>query len=294
MSTQLVGPVVFLVLILALLATPLQESLQRMFERRPRLVFLAPLFVCGLFCAFAGRLGALTLPLVLSLAGYTLLPALCVYLKGGGGGASWLDLAVILFLWLPLEFNAGKQWVPEHLWGAAHMLAYGAAVLLALILFLLFRRVPGIKYELPRRGSDFLYALAGFAVAAPVLILVGRAVGFIPPFHVPAGLAAPRFAAQFGVILLATALPEELLFRGLIQNCLMQRLGEGNATLLLAALIFGAAHLDNGPGPLPNWRYMIVATIAGFIYGKVFQKASSVFASAGVHAMVNAVKHSFF
>ena len=100
--------------------------------------------------------------------------------------------------------------------------------------------------------------------------------------------------AQFLLILAATALPEEILFRGLIQNSLMQRLGRNEAALVLASFIFGCAHLNNGPEPLPNWRYMILATIAGYAYGKVFQRSSSVFASAILHALVDSVKHWFF
>jgi membrane protease YdiL (CAAX protease family) len=39
---------------------------------------------------------------------------------------------------------------------------------------------------------------------------------------------------------------------------------------------------------------MILATIAGFAYGKVFQRASSALASMTLHAMVDAAKHLFF
>jgi membrane protease YdiL (CAAX protease family) len=74
----------------------------------------------------------------------------------------------------------------------------------------------------------------------------------------------------------------------------MQKFGESNWTLLAAAVIFGCSHLNNGPGALPNWRYAILATIAGWLYGKVFQKASSIVASATLHAMVNTVRHGFF
>ena len=91
-----------------------------------------------------------------------------------------------------------------------------------------------------------------------------------------------------------TALPEEILFRGLIQNCIAQRFGTNARTLLIAAFIFGCTHLDNGPQPLPNWRYMILATIAGVAYGKVYEKSSSIFASAGLHALVDLIKHVCF
>jgi uncharacterized protein len=133
----------------------------------------------------------------------------------------------------------------------------------------------------------------GFAMVAPILIVVGVAIGFIPPPHwstTPGG----KMAAAVGIIFAGTALPEEILFRALIQNLLMRRFGEGWKTLLLASVIFGAAHLDNGPQPLPNWRYAIEATIAGVAYGKVFQKAGSITSSAILHTMVDWTKHFFF
>ncbi len=44
----------------------------------------------------------------------------------------------------------------------------------------------------------------------------------------------------------------------------------------------------------PNWRYAILAAVAGFAYGKVFEKSSSVLAPALLHAMVDWTKHYFF
>jgi uncharacterized protein len=101
-------------------------------------------------------------------------------------------------------------------------------------------------------------------------------------------------ASAAAIIFCGTALPEEILFRSMIQNLLMQRFGANTRTLIVASVIFGAAHLDNGPQPLPNWRYMILATIAGFAYGKVFQRSTSVLASAGFHTLVDWTKHFFF
>jgi membrane protease YdiL (CAAX protease family) len=119
------------------------------------------------------------------------------------------------------------------------------------------------------------------------------ALGFIPAPHLPTQTAG-RMAAAAGLILVGTALPEEILFRSLIQNLLMQRFGPGARTLVAASLIFGCAHLDNGPQPLPNWRYMILATLAGLAYGRVFQKSSTVVSSAALHMLVDWTKHFFF
>src|SRR5205814_7993893 len=117
---------------------------------------------------------------------------------------------------------------------------------------------------------------------APVLAVVGIAIGFIPWPHLPVKPAG-QMAAAVGIIFAGTALPEEILFRSLIQNLIVLRFGESGRTLLLASLIFGCAHLDSGPQPLPTWRYMIMATIAGWAYGPVFQRSGTVISPAGVH-----------
>jgi membrane protease YdiL (CAAX protease family) len=199
----------------------------------------------------------------------------------------------VLLLWLPVEFAAGAQLVPRPAQGFLHSVVYGLAILLALCLFLGFRRLEGLKYDPPQGVRDWRLPLAGYAAVAPVLMAVGIAIGFIPAPHWPARPPG-TMAAAVGIIFAGTALPEEILFRALIQNFLMQRFGSGWKTLLAASLVFGAAHLDNGPQPLPNWRYMIEATIAGVAYGRVFQKASSVTSSAILHMAVDWTKHFFF
>jgi uncharacterized protein len=110
----------------------------------------------------------------------------------------------------------------------------------------------------------------------------------------PVNPSIGKLTGAFGVIFAGTALPEEILFRSLIQNLLMTRLGSRTSTLLLASFIFGCAHLNNGPQAPPNWRYMILATIAGFAYSLVFQKSSTVLSSAGLHALVDWTKRYFF
>jgi membrane protease YdiL (CAAX protease family) len=287
METALI--VFFLAVVLSPFSPPVQAGLKAWFGRARWRVFLIPAALTGVFAAALAARGAWSWPFLLLAAAYTLVPTLLVY-----AGGRWLDLAAILALWLPVEFTAGKDLLPRHAWGAANLAAHGVAVALGLYLFLIFRDLKGMKYNLPRKATDLLYPALGFLAAFPILAALGLKLGFMGPFR---GLGAFH-AGAFGLLWLKTlvgvALPEELLFRALIQNWLMQNFGFSHRTLAAAALVFGAAHLDNPPGPLPNWRYMILASIAGFVFGKVFWKSSTILSSAGLHAMVNSVRHVFF
>lgn len=280
--------------IMALLCTRLQRFLQAVLKHRQGLLFAIPALLSAVFLLPAAQLRAFSPALALLILGYTFVPTICAFLIRRSPPPVWIDFLIIGLLWLPLEFSLGQQWVPRRVQAPLHMTAYGVAILLGLSIFLLFRRLPGMKYNLPRQPRDLVNLLLGFAACAPILIALGRAIGFLPPFHWPAQPAPPRIASQYLTIFAATALPEEILFRALIQNSIVQRLGRNTGSLLLAAFIFGCAHLNNGPGPLPNWRYMILATIAGVAYGKVYEKSSSIFASAGLHALVDLIKHLNF
>jgi uncharacterized protein len=288
-------PAAFLSVILAFLLPPVPALVKKKLRGQPKLLFGVPIGLAAAFCLVAWRTGAFSLPLALLIAGYTLGPTVLIFLQGAdAGAATWLDLIVILALWLPIELNAGSHWIPRQAQGFLHTVAYGVALTLALVLFLGFRGMKGMKYNLPSRVMDLIDPLVAFVLVAPILIGLGLALSFLPWFHLSGNWPLVRVAKTFGLIFVATALPEEILFRSLIQNWLMQKFGSATAILIAASVIFGCAHLNNGPQALPNWRYMILATIAGYAYGKVFQRASSATASMILHALVDTVKHVFF
>ena len=257
-------------------------------RRRPASLWLAPLLLTVVFVAASAIVSAVSAAQTLVVLAYTSAPVFCRYKFGGRA-----DFVTVLLLWLPIEFAAGFAFVPRTSYGFLHTVTYGIAILLGLTLFLVFQPIGGMKFNLPRGWRDIWLPLAAFAVTAPVLVVVGIAIGFIPPPHLPVQPAG-KMAVAVGIIFAGTALPEEILFRALIQNLMMQRFGATTRTLFWASFIFGCAHLDNGPQPLPNWRYMILATIAGLAYGRVFQKSSSVVSSAMLHMMVDWTKHFFF
>lgn len=183
---QVLIPGLFLTVILAFFSQRIQSVLRKGLYRRPATLFLAPAVLSASFCFILAHYGALNLPLVLLILAYTFVPAVCVFLQGPyRGKAKWMDLTVVLLLWLPLEFAVGGRWVPKNVQGIAHTAAYGTAIILALVLFLLFRGLEGMKYNLPERARDLAYPAIGFVIAAPILVFLGRLLSFIPPFHVP-------------------------------------------------------------------------------------------------------------
>lgn len=288
----------YLALLLAavfgLFVSSVQNGLRRVLQGKPALIWGLPFVLTAIFSAAAVQAGAFSGRLALLVLIYSALPILCVFPLGRAKGKPHaLDFLAILLLWLPLEFAAGGTLVPRPAQGFLHSVAYGIAILLGLVLFLCFRAMPGMKYDFPRSARDGWLPLAAFAMVAPILAVVGIAIGFIPPPHLPVQTGG-KMAAAVGVIFAGTALPEEILFRSLIQNMMMLRFGSKLRTLLLASFIFGCAHLDNGPQPAPNWRYMILATVAGIAYGKVFVLSSTVLSSALLHTLVDWTKHFFF
>ncbi|HTT66305.1 MAG TPA: CPBP family intramembrane glutamic endopeptidase [Bryobacteraceae bacterium] len=286
---------ILLLAVLSFLCPTVQKRVRASLEARPASLFAVPAALTLLFSALAMASRAFSVRLALLVLVYTFAPVVAAFIQPPrlAGKPTWLDFAIILMLWLPLEFSAGQPLIPRPVQGFLHSVAYAIAILLGLTIFLGWRALPGMKFHLPS-ARDLAYGAAAFLAAAPVLIACGRLLGFIPPFHAPAHSSPGRIGATFGVIFVGTALPEEILFRSLIQNWLMQRFGFTIGMLFVAAFIFGCAHLDNGPQPLPNWRYMILATIAGIAYGRAFQKSSSVFSSVTCHALVDATKHIFF
>jgi len=161
------------------------------------------------------------------------------------------------------------------------------AILLTLFLFLIRHPLEGIGFTVAWRWKDLGHALLGVCAFAVVGIPVGMALGFLqfrPVWPEPFELAA-RILAGY----LLVALPEEVLFRGIIQNMLQKRWRRGFLVLPLAAFIFGMAHLNNAtPGfAEPNWAYVLMATLAGLVYGWVWRRSKKVTVSALTHMLVN-------
>jgi membrane protease YdiL (CAAX protease family) len=223
-------------------------------------------------------------------AGLVLLPlALTASAKRQPPGA-WQDFLTLAGVWTAVKF------LPSHwLWPyPGGKLAYVFTVLLcmnvALASFVLLRRANGIGYSIGWGQSWSLYILGSLIVFACIAIPLGEGMHFIQ--------FAPRWGAWSSLpvvclgVLLFTAWPEEFLFRGLLQNMLSRASKSDLAGWWTASVLFGFSHITNGG--FPNWRYVILASIAGFFYGWTWRKSGSIFASALVHAAVDVTWHFLF
>lgn len=307
---QFVVTAVLLTVVLGFLREDVKFFLSKsLFDRKAR-IFLAPLslsILAYLVAFFQGKPDGVFFILV---AAYTFVPTAIIYKVGHGRqnkkydsrNQTPLDFLVILMLWLPVEYADFSGLLRVYLGDLSHSISWGAAVVLGLFLFLGFRSMPGVKYNLPKRLTDLMIYAVGFVVAAAILIPLARSLSFMNSFRIPTELTVFFVSKTLVVIFVAIALPEELLFRGLIQTWLVNKFGASNKVIILSALIFGLSHIDNytklANGTIvfspPNWSYVLIASVAGIIYGYVFLKSSSITISAALHATVNTVRHSFF
>jgi uncharacterized protein len=207
-----------------------------------------------------------------------------------GSSAAWQDFVIVAGVWVFVKFS------PSHwLWPfpGAH-LAYVFTVLVAvgtaLASFVLVRRLNGIGYSIGWGKNWGLWILASYVIFACIAIPLGTRMHFIhyaPQWSKWSGLIFTSLA-----ILFFTAWPEEFLFRGLLQNLLGKASKSEPAGWWSASILFGFSHITNLG--FPNWRYVILASIAGIFYGWTWRKTGSIFASAIVHAAVDIAWHIFF
>jgi uncharacterized protein len=159
----------------------------------------------------------------------------------------------------------------------------------ALYLYLLVRRLDGMGYSLVPHRTSVTVGLREFCFFLPFGLGLGTALRFIR-FHgrMPSGWA---IAGAVLFTFLFVALPEEIFFRAILQNLLETRTGRTWA-VTVAALLFGLGHFNKGASF--NWRYVMLAAIAGIFYGRAWRAHRQVLASAITHTAVDVVWSLWF
>jgi hypothetical protein len=161
---------------------------------------------------------------------------------------------------------------------------------LGVVAALLFRRMEGVGFGLlPTRREwtvgalHYLYFLP-FAVA----LTLGLKFQDVRVSNMPWWMILATFLAMLWVV----ALGEEFFFRGLLLQWLRAWTGRESLALVATSVLFGLVHLPFRQ--FPNWKFAIIAAIAGWFYGRAYLKTGSIRAAMVAHALTNVTWKVFF
>jgi membrane protease YdiL (CAAX protease family) len=194
---------------------------------------------------------------------------------------NWRDFLILVVLGLAVDL----RWF-EAAW-PARLAIFNKIILLdaGIYGFVLIRRLEGTGFNLRLRLRDAVVGLREWALYTPIALALGLALGFLHVHRAWPGLAMIAGAWVFTFFFIAV--PEELFFRGWLQNLLERRIGR-TAALLVTSALFGLAHF-NKRTTFFNWQYVLLAGIAGVFYGRAWRSERRVGASAVTHATVDAI-----
>ena len=135
--------------------------------------------------------------------------------------------------------------------------------------------------------SDLTLFFIVFLLALITLIIANKIIKFGR-----IGLNKTNLCMLVPIIIYALilfAFPEEIIFRGIIQNWMYNLIGPFIA-VLLSSIVFGAAHALNGArGFLPkkwDWKLMAMTSIAGVYLSVAYYITGSLVVPTLLHAML--------
>jgi hypothetical protein len=194
---------------------------------------------------------------------------------------NWRDFLVFAVLGLAVDLRWFEPAWPPHLAIFNKLLLLDAGI----YGLLMIRKLNGVGFDLRLRFRDMGIGLREFIYYAPIALVLGMSLGFL---HLHASWpGGPQLAGACLFTFFFIAVPEELFFRGWLQNLLERRMGR-TAALLFTAFLFGLAHF-NKRAVFFNWRYVLLAALAGVFYGRAWREQQRVGASAITHAVVDTV-----
>lgn len=198
----------------------------------------------------------------------------------------WQDFVVLSMFFLPVEFGLFNGAFPHSGLSALPKLLLVDA---ALYSYLVVRKLERVGYRFRLKRRDLVIGARECLFYTPIVLPLGLLLHFLHPHA-----RWPAISQALGAILITfffVAIPEELFFRGVLQNLLEGRMGR-TGSLLLASLLFGLSHFNK---PLPfNWRYVLLGSIAGIFYGRAWLDRRRIATSATTHTLVDVIWSLWF
>lgn len=205
------------------------------------------------------------------------------------------DAGFMLLMALPIALGLHRKNFPEL--GGSIPLAFFAQVAwiyTGILVALLLRGAnwTGLRYW-PHRNHwkpGIVGAVSLLAVLTPLNELVS--VSEVRELTTPLPVVLLQLVATFLGMFWVVALAEEFFFRGLLQYWLSEWLRSEKLGLVVASTLFGLAHL--GFRSFPNWKFSLLAAVAGLVYGELFRRTRTVVPGMIAHALTNTVWRTFF
>jgi membrane protease YdiL (CAAX protease family) len=151
---------------------------------------------------------------------------------------------------------------------------------------LCIRKLENVGYGFLPTREDWIAGLRNFVYFMPAGFALALFIQFTEPKPGPVIWikVVPIAIFTFLGMLWVVALSEEFFFRGILQPMLSRWLSSRWMGLILTSVLFGMVHLPFRS--FPNWRFALVAGLAGFFYGRAFQETGSIRSGMVTHALV--------
>ncbi len=291
--TAIAGPILAALLVQAsIYLVPVFPEIRRWLEARlPRARFASLTVAASLapYLIYSLAVGVFAWLSLAKLLGFCLVISfLFVFAPPKRDGFLWQDIVVLALLAYPAIsgvaffreiYATPTPKIPTLVFlGKIMLIPLGATVYLSL------RGIRGTGFQLRISGQDLRDGLRNYLLFVPLGVPLSLGLGFVRwgPKPVDSPVDVVSVVGSIVGVYLVVSLGEELYFRGIIQNLLTERFGSPVAQLI-ASLLFGLVHL---PRDFPDWRYALVATAAGWFYGRAYARRRSVVASSVTHTLV--------
>jgi membrane protease YdiL (CAAX protease family) len=147
------------------------------------------------------------------------------------------------------------------------------------------RRMEGIGFGFIPRGREWLLGGRYYLYFLPVGLVLAVVLAFVRPEAPALSIRTVLLAVgTFLGVLWVLALSEEFFFRGILQQQLSRAMRNEWGGLVVASVLFGLVHLPFRQ--FPNWRFALLATVAGVFYGLAYMRGRSIRPAMVTHALV--------